>query len=169
MGGWGSYKKVYNHKRPPLIMFEEFLYRIGPSNIFLILIFLISFIALHYSLIRVFNKQPASGSILAILFAIGITYSIWWYGFDIQSFFYGFGFDMNTLYLIAPIFLIIIMIIIGFLFGPSTLFLIFGLLLMILSYWAYEKVIVFAIGGVLFIIGLIMLSKKMRKKQLQRV
>jgi len=148
-------------------MFEDFLYRIGPSNIFLILIFLISFIALHYSLTRVFNKQPASGSILAILFAIGITYSIWWYGFDIQSFFYGFGFDIDTLYLIAPIVLIIIMIIIGFLFGISILFLIFGLLLTVLSYWAYEKVIVFAIGAVLFIAGLIMLSKKLKKRKTQ--
>lgn len=148
-------------------MFDEILYRIGPSNIFLILIFLITFILLHYSLIRVFNKQPASGSILAILFALGITYGIWYYGFDVQSLFYGLGINMDNLYTVAPIVAVIIMILIGFLFGASILFLIAGGLLMVLSFWAYEKVVVFITGSVLLAIGIIILSKKLKRKRTQ--
>lgn len=144
------------------------MYQIGPSNIFLILVFLISFIVLHYSLIRVFSRQPASGSILAILFAAGITYGIWNYGFDVQGLFYNFGLDISSLYLIAPILVIIKIMIIAFLFGFSTAMIILGGLLMVLSYWAYEKTVIFVIGSVIMIIGLFMLNSRLKRKDAMR-
>jgi len=147
------------------MLFEDILYRIGPSNVFLILVFLITFIVLHYSLIRVFNKQPASGSILAILLAFGITYGIWWNGFNIQGFLQDLGITSDTLYFAAPILVLIKMIIIAWLFGISTLFIILGGLLMVLSYWAYEKTIVFIIGSVIMMIGLFALNRKLKKRK----
>jgi len=75
------------------------------------------------------------------------------------------GITSDTLYFAAPILVLIKMIIIAWLFGISTLFIILGGLLMVLSYWAYEKTIVFIIGSVIMMIGLFALNRKLKKRK----
>ena len=144
-------------------MFEDILYRIGPETIFLVIIFLISFILINISLRRVLNKQQAAAGIISFLVSIGVTYGIWLNGFDIQGFIYDLGITSETLYLLIPILLLAKVIAIIWLFGFSALFLILGGLLITLSFWAYESEIVLGIGIGLLLIGVIIKWVKREK------
>ena len=145
-------------------MFEEILYRIEPSTIFMVLIFLISFILVNLSLVRVLDKNRAAAGVLAFLVALGITYGIWWYGFDIQGFIYDLGITQDTLYFAIPIAIIITAFVVVVKLGFSALFLSLGGLLMALSFWAYETEIIFLMGLSLLVVGILILWAKKKRK-----
>ena len=146
-------------------MFEEIIYQIHPSTIFFVLVFLISFTLIHLSLNKVLNKNPGTAGVLAFLVALGITYGLWNYGFDVEQFIYDLGITSDILYFLIPILIILIGTYIAIKFGLSVIFLSLGGLIMISSFWAYKAITVFIIGLILFSTGItIAMTRKKKEK-----
>ena len=135
-------------------MFTEIFDAVGAENIFLILLFLISFAIIQFPLSRVFNKSPQLGSIVAFLVALGITAGIYFSGLDIEGYIFDLGFDMD---LIIPIASLLILVGLGYLLwkvGLGSTLMVLGLVVTGISFFAYEKTITLIVGIVLFVIGL---------------
>lgn len=145
-------------------MFEWILYRIDPQTVFLVIVFLLSFILINISLSRVLHDNKAAAGIAAFLVSLGITYGIWNYDLDITGFIYNLGISGDTLYYAMAILIIIKIILIIYFFGFSTFLLAIGGLLTVLSYWAYERQNLLITGLILMLIGLIIIWIKRKKK-----
>lgn len=135
---------------------------INPSTMILGVLFIIFFAFINMSLGKVFKNQygepnKAIAGVVAFAVTTLIIYGINRYGFDIEGLFYGLGLSSDLLYILLLIILFIGAIFIYLRFKFRGLFLIFGLLLMLLTVFTdifYEKGITFVIGAILFIIGL---------------
>jgi len=165
VASWGNHKKVYKNQLSQLIMFAEIFDAIGAENIFLILLFLISFAIVQFPLSRVFNKSPSLGSIVAFLVALGITAGAYFTGWDIEGIIFDLGFEMD---LIIPITLLLVLVGFGYLLwkvGLGGALMALGLLFIGLSFFAYEKTITLIIGIVLLLLGLFFWWRKRRAKK----
>jgi hypothetical protein len=173
--GRTNYKKVYNTKTPSIFMkkgllilplvtlllinfvsagiISDTLNIIGLEDLFLVIIFLISFTLSYLALSRVFRKGGGAAGILAFLVALGITAGISFSDFNVPNLFYDFGIDEGILW---PIALILLLAGIGFFiytYSFATLLMIMGILIFALSWISYEEDIMKWLGGGLFIIG----------------
>ncbi|MAG78788.1 hypothetical protein CMI40_00225, partial [Candidatus Pacearchaeota archaeon] len=134
---------------------------IDSSTIVLGSIFLISFALLNFSLSRVFKDQygtpnKAMSGIIAFLVSLLMIYGINKTGFDYEGLFYGFGFSSDLLSFLAPIILLVGAIYLIIKYGLSTLLLVFGGLLFLLSFTdiIYDGFTAGVIGVILILIGL---------------
>jgi hypothetical protein len=124
------------------------------STIFLGAIFIIAFAFINYSLSKIFRENKAASGIVAFAVSFLIIYGINRTGFDFEGLFYNFGyrlgFSRDMLYMI--VFLVIIAGIIYLIlkFAKESLVIIGGLLILA-SFFTYEKVILIFFGIVLII------------------
>lgn len=144
----------------------EILDYIDPQAMFLMLIFLISFVMLQFSLSRVFKKSPQTGSMLAVLISILITYGLYYMGVDFEGFAFDLGFDMDMVIMVSSV-----LILIGFIYllkkvGLGLTLIILGIGIIGISFFAYEQTITATIGIVLLLIGILLWWR--RKKKLNK-
>lgn len=125
--------------------------RIDPSAIVLGLLFLIAFAFLNWILGRYFKDNRATAGVIAFASSLLIIYGLYRSGFDTEGFFGDFGVGTDLIYTFIPLILLAGIIYLFWKFKKKAL-LIIGLLLIGLSFFAYEKEILWLIGGVLIII-----------------
>jgi hypothetical protein len=140
----------------------DLFYSIDPPTMTLGLLFLIFFAFTFFVLGRVFKDsygEPNKGIAGTIAFAVSalIIYGLWSSGFDLTDIFYSLGFSADALYFMLPVIILLASLLIIWKFRIRGFLMIFGLFIMILTIFTeviYEKGIAFAIGAVLFGIGL---------------
>jgi len=142
----------------------EILDYIDPQSMFLMLIFLISFVMLQFSLSRVFKKSPQTGSMIAILVSILITYGLYYIGIDFEGFAFDLGFDMDMVILVSSI-----LILIGFIYllkkvGFGLTLIILGIGIIGISFFAYEQTITATIGIVILVLGVFFWWRRKKKQ-----
>ena len=140
--------------------FSNLLDQIDQSMVILSAIFIISFSILFFALSKsAFKTNKSIAGIISAIIAFLITYGINKTGFDFQGLFYDIGISEGVLMTIIPIIIIAgsIFVIIK-LKGGSLL--VFGGLLIGLSFFVYEKTIPIILGVVLLIIGIVLMARK---------
>ena len=165
-----SFVSAFSHYGYGRFSLTDFLRNIDPSTMILGALFIIFFAIINMALGKVFKDQygypnRAVAGIVAFAVSTLIIYGINRYGFDIEGLFYGIGLSANLLYIILPIILLAGAIFIVWRWHFYTLFLIFGLLLILLTFFTdvfYEKGLVLAIGVVTFLIGLFLWGRTRR-------
>jgi hypothetical protein len=147
---------------------SNFLDSIDASTMILVSVFIISFVLLHFSLSHVFKREnKASAGILSFVLSLLITYGINRSGFNFEGFFYNIGISGDFLYSILPLILIGLIIFLGVKFSFSLVLILFGILFVITSFTDifYEKGIIFILGMILFIVGLVWQMKKSKNEK----
>ena len=140
--------------------FSNLLDQIDQSMVILSAIFIISFSILFFALSKsAFKTNKSIAGIISAIIAFLITYGINKTGFDFQGLFYDIGISEGVLMTIIPIIIIAgsIFVIIK-LKGGSLL--VFGGLLIGLSFFVYEKTIPIILGVVLLIIGIVLMARR---------
>ncbi len=139
--------------------FSNLLNQIDQSMVILSSIFLLSFALLFLALSRAFKDNKSIAGIVSAIVAFGITYGLNKTGFDFEGFFYNIGISEGVLMTIIPI-----IILAGMVFAivklKSGSLLVFGGLLILLSFFVYEKVILITLGAILLVVGLVLIGRK---------
>ena len=144
---------------------SDLLYNIDPSNIILGVVFIVVFAILYFSLSRFFKDREGRpnkviAAVIALSAALLITYGINRTGFNIEGLFYNIGISREALYIILPI-----LVMAGLIYAIlkrriKELFLIIGGILVVLSFFVYEKVVTLVVGIILILIGLFVKKKR---------
>ena len=139
---------------------SDLLDQIDQSMVILSAIFIISFSILFFALSKsAFKTNKSIAGIISAIIAFLITYGINKTGFDFQGLFYDIGISEGVLMTIIPVIIIAgAIFIIVKLKGGSLL--VFGGLLIVLSFFVYEKTIPIILGIILLIIGIVLLGRK---------
>jgi len=140
---------------------------IGMENLFLIIIFLGTFTLSYIPLSRIWKQNTGAAGVLAFLVGLGITAGINYYDCNVSELIYGLGINEGIIIPIAFLALTIFAIIIAIKKGLGILFMSIGALLLVLSYWAYEKSILIGTGAILLFLGIILWWRRRKKKQRQ--
>ncbi len=144
--------------------FSDLLDQLDQSAVVLSAIFIISFAIIFFSLSKsVFKDNTTISGIISAVISFLIIYGINKTGFDFEGFFYDIGLSGDILMAIIPFIIIggVIFLIIKL---KSSSLLVFGALLIGLSFFAYEGFVLAIIGGILFIVGLFLLGSKRKKE-----
>lgn len=143
---------------------SDLLDAIDQSTVVLYAVFIISFSLLFFSLSKMFKGNKATAGIISGILAFLLTYWVNKSEFDIEGFFFDIGISESAFSLILSIVIIggIIFTIIKL--KKSSLF-VFGSLMIISSFFVYEKIILITIGVILFIVGFILLGVKGNKNK----
>jgi len=145
--------------------FGDLLDSIDPSTMVLGTIFIISFALINLSLTKsIFRHQPGTAGVVAFAASLFIAWGINRTGFDYSSLFYDIFFFIpeDLLYTIIP-FIILGLIIYGFVkLGLGETLAILGGFLLVISFTdlVYERGIIFIIGIVFFIFGIVLMFRK---------
>jgi hypothetical protein len=133
---------------------SELLNGIDQSTILFFGIFIISFMLLFFSLKKIFKGDTTTSGIISIALSFMIVYGINKSGLSMENFFFDLGISgniMEIVYTIAPL-----LIIAGIIFTVVKLkkdsLLVIGGLLIIASFFIYEKTISIVIGAILIIV-----------------
>lgn len=141
--------------------FGEVFNQIGEENLFLAGVFLVSLVLVMLSLKRsgFFDEYPTGRTVIAVVFALGITYLGFYktgIGFDFSGFFSGFGFSTMVVDLLIFLLVAAVVIFLGLFalrkFGINSLF-VFGGLFIALSMMGETS-----IDSTLLIVGIVMIS-----------
>jgi len=148
---------------------SDLLYNIDPSNMILGVVFIVVFAVLYFSLSRFFKDREGRpnkviATIISLSAALLVTYGINRSGFNIEGLFYNIGIPREALYIILPMLLMAGLIYAILKRKIKELFLIIGGILVILSFFVYEKVVTLVIGIILILIGLFIKKKKGYKR-----
>ncbi|MCK5043866.1 hypothetical protein KAR52_02605 [Candidatus Pacearchaeota archaeon] len=146
---------------------SDLLGGIESSTVLLVAVFTISFAILNFALSKFFKDkhgEPNKAIVGVIAFVISflIAYGINKTGFDIEGLFFNIGISSELLYTIIPIIIIGGLILIIWKFGKKSLFILGGLLIL-LSFFVYEKTLIITLGIILLIIGFGLSLKKKRR------
>jgi hypothetical protein len=147
---------------------RDMLYSIDPNTMLLGLLFIIFFVFIQYALSRAMRDKNTS-TIIAFCIALLAVYGINRTNFDISGIFYGIGLNEEIIYTIIPWIILGLAFLGSFSKNKETgkrrfrlcrLIMIIGALIVLLSFFAYEKTVLMIIGIILFVIGLIFCLKK---------
>lgn len=135
---------------------------IPESTMVLGVLFIISFALINFALSRVFRDNKTISGIISLAISLLIIWGVNRTGFDFEGIFDGLGISGDALFIIFPFILIIGIIILGAKFGFSIVLLSTGglLILLALTPFIYEKLIVIIIGAVLLLFGWFLRKKK---------
>ena len=140
---------------------SNLLNEIDASTIFLGAVFIIAFAFINFSLSKVFKDNKATSGIVAFAVSLLITYGINRSSFDFENLFYNFGYTMglssDIIYMIGFIVFIALIVYLAWKLKKESLVVIGGLLIA-LSFFTYEKLILI-IFGVLLIIARFFIKK----------
>jgi len=135
---------------------------VDESNLILSSLFIVTFSILFFSLQKFFKGNNATAGIVSAAIALVTVYFVNKSGFDISGFFFDMGISEEVMWTVIPI-----LIIVGAIFAIIKLktgsLLLFGGLLILLSFFAYEGVLLIFLGIVLIGLGAFFLSKKKKK------
>jgi hypothetical protein len=145
-------------------MLEFILNYINPQDLFLILIFLISFGLINFSLSKVFRSSPQLSPVLSLLLSIGVAYGIYYSGFDLENLIFSIGIDTEIILIGTLILILIGLIYLLKKIGFNKTLMIFGLCLIGLSFVSYERTIVLISGVVVFVLGLLFWMRSKKKQ-----
>ncbi len=143
--------------------FSDLLDQLDQSMVVLSAIFIISFAVIFFSLSKsIFKNNTTISGVISAVISFLIIYGINKTGFDFEGFFYDIGLSGDILMAIIPFIIIggVIFLIIKL---KSGSLLVFGALLIGLSFFAYEGLVLAIIGGALLIVGLFLLASKKKK------
>lgn len=143
---------------------SEFFYNIDPSTMILGVVFLVSFALINFSLGRIFKENPAVSAIVSLCAALLIVYGLNLSGLDYENWLYGIGVSGDLIYTIFLIAAPIIGMFILFRYGLGYLLLSLGALLGIMSYFAYDKIILIILATISIIIGIFLIMRKRFKR-----
>jgi len=128
--------------------------QIDASTIFLGAVFIIAFAFINFSLSKVFKGNKATAGVVAFALSLLITYGINRSGFDFNNLFYNFGYSLglseDILYGVVLLILVAGVIYLIMKFAKESLVIIGGLLI-VASFFTYEKVILIFFGLILII------------------
>jgi hypothetical protein len=145
------------------MLFEELIGGLDTGTIILGLLFVIFFVFIQLILSRML-KDKNSASIIALCMSLLSIYGISKTGFDLTEFFYGVGINDNIIYTIIPIIILVGLI---YLFWKVKLRFILtgaGIIMIVGSFFVYEKTTVLIIGIVALVLGLILMWREARRK-----
>jgi hypothetical protein len=128
---------------------------ISESNLIILLVFIISFALIFFSLSRMFKQNIAIAAVISFASSFGITYWVNKSGFDLSGWVYDMGISTDVLYILIPILALALAIFLIVKLGKDSLF-IFGGFLLASSLFVYEKAIVIALGIILILFRLFM-------------
>lgn len=150
---------------------------IGPQDLTLMAMFIISFAVLFYVFGKFFKDsygQPNRAIAGTVAFGASILivyYGFYRTGFDLTGLFYGLGIDEGLLYLLATIIILLglIFIIWKYKIPFSGLMIALGVFLILLIMFTdifYEEFVIGVVGFILILLGLFLLWLKHRKKKI---
>lgn len=156
-----NFVSAYNYST---LDFSDILNSIDPQTMFLVTIFLVSFSLLYFSLSRVFNKNQAIAGVLAFTISLFLVYSANQAGIDFEGTFSDFGIDSEMAFPILSIITLALAIILWVKLGLGIMMILFGFLLVIMSFFAYEKALLSIIGATLILVGAFFAIRKWKKR-----
>jgi len=147
-------------------MLGDVFYNIDADIMVLGLLFVIFFALINLALRKTLKDRGTSGivSFCASLLAVyGISRTNW----DVSGLFYSIGISENILYTVIPFIIIIGLIFIFWRLRKDlgAAFMIIGVILIIASFFVYEKLLLMGVGIGLFIIGLFLWLRQRRIKK----
>ncbi len=134
---------------------SDLLDSISEGNLIILLVFIISFALIFFSLNRMFKDNVAIAAVISFASSFGITYWVNKSGFDLSGWVYDMGISTEILYILIPILAIALAIFLIVKLGKDSLF-IFGGFLLASSLFVYEKSIVIVVGVILILFRLFM-------------
>ena len=165
-----NFVSAFSHYGYNRFSITGFFSSINPDDMILMTSFILIFAFINFSLRKVlkdsygYPNKPVVGIISFSVSALA-TYGLWQTGFSIGGLFYNIGVSEEMLLFILPIILLIAAVIIIWKISFAALFLIFGLLLTLITTFTdliYEKGISLIVGVILFLIGLWLWRRKRR-------
>ncbi len=90
---------------------SDLLNMIDAQTMIIVIVFIVSFALLFFSLSKIFKGQKAIAGIVAFALAFLITYSINKMDLDLENLLYDMGLTLEMLHIIFPIFIIILVLI----------------------------------------------------------
>jgi hypothetical protein len=137
---------------------SDLLENIESSTVLLVAVFTISFAILNFALSKFFKDKSGEPNkaivgVIAFVMSFLITYGINKTGFDIEGLFFNIGISSELLYTIIPIIIIGGLALIIWKYKKKSLFILGGLLIL-LSFFIYEKTLILTLGIILVIIGI---------------
>jgi len=158
--------KIYKNKKHVIFMFDSFFESLGWENLLLICIFLIFLGVLSFPLKRTFGK--GTGGMLSLVIALLITGGLYFSGFDVQGLFFNIGVGDDIITTFVPLILIgaLIYLLLKF---KSKFFLIAGIISILIALFKlfYETTIMWIIGIVCLLIGLLLWWKGKKKEKIK--
>ncbi len=157
-----NFVSAFSHYGYNRFSITGFFSSINPDDMILMTLFIIIFAFINFSLGKIFrdsygNPNKATAGVVAFSVTSLIVYGFWRTGFDISGLFYNIGVSEDMLFFIIPIILIMAAIFIAWKVGFAALFLIFGLLMLLITIFTdliYTKGTALIIGFALLLIGL---------------
>ena len=145
---------------------SDLLNEIDSATMILGAVFIISFAVVNFALAKAFRGNKATAGIIAFVVSLLITYGINKTGFDFEGLFYDIGFSEGFLYTLLPLVLLGGIIFLGIKIGFGITLMIFGGLLIAVSFTELicEKGIAIFLGICLIGIG-VYINKKWPKKK----
>jgi len=144
-------------------MFGNLFYNIDAETLILGLLFIIFFVLIQLVLSRSL-KDKSSASIIAFCVALLAVFGISKTGFNLSDFSYNLGINEDILYNVIPIIILAGLIFLFWKVKVRFILVILGLLLMVGSFFVYEKTVVLIIGIVILLFGIILMIREARRK-----
>ncbi|MCL5018336.1 MAG: hypothetical protein M1416_01040 [Candidatus Pacearchaeota archaeon] len=147
-------------------LLSDLLNSLDESMVVLSAIFIISFSILYFSLSKLlFKKDVTISAVISVILAFLITYGVNKSGFDFSGFFFDLGISENVFMTIIPLAILGGVVFTIIKLGSKSL-LVFGGLLVALSFFVYAKALLIVVGIILLIIGAILATRKNKKNPL---
>lgn len=145
----------------------DLLDMINESTLMLSSIFIVCFALLFFSLQKFFNRDGKGNNaipgIISAVISLVIVYSINKSGFDLSGFFFDIGISEEVLWTIIPLLITAGAIFVIIKLKADSLF-VFGGLMILLSFFAYENVLLILLGIILVGVRLFIPRKPNPKK-----
>jgi hypothetical protein len=151
-------------------MLGDVFYNIDADIMVLGLLFVIFFALINFALYRALKDKGTAGVVsfcVSLLAVYGISRTNW----DVSGLLYGIGISENILYTVVPFIILAGLIFIFWRLRKSlgAAFMLIGIILIVASFFVYEKLLLMGIGIGLFIIGLFLWFRKRRLKKNPKV
>ena len=130
-----------------------FLDSISGDNLTILLVFVVSFSVLFFSLNKGFHGNKPIAAVISFALAFGITYWVNDRGFNIGGFMYDLGISTEFLSILVPILAIALIVFLAFMLKKNSLW-VFGGFLLASAFFVYEKALVILLGLALILIRL---------------
>lgn len=143
---------------------SDFLNSIDSSTAVIVVVFILSFLILNFSLMKFFKEKTWAG-VAAFALSFFVVYGLNKSGVNYDNIFYYFGFSEEAIFWIILLSLAVGSIYVWAKFGISKVLLVLGGISIIAAAfeWVYNQGVFFLLGGILVFFGLIFLFIETRK------
>lgn len=130
---------------------SDILNQIDQSTVVLFGIFLVAFSLLFFALNRALKGNTAIAGVISAVISFLIVYAINRTGFDLNSYFYGWGISSDVISTIIPLIMLGVAVLLIIKLRKNSL-LILGVGLIALSFFVYAQTLLIVVGAVLIIV-----------------